>query len=57
MFRPLQVLSACTAALAHGGNDVGNAIGPVVLLWIVFQVSIRNMDCEGILFIIFKETC
>ena len=57
MFRPLQVLSACTAALAHGGNDVGNAIGPVVLLWIVFQVSIRNMDCEGILFIIIKETC
>ena len=39
MFRPLQVLSACTSALAHGGNDVGNAIGPVVLLWIVFQVK------------------
>ena len=39
IFRPLQVLSACTAALAHGGNDVGNAIGPLVLIWLVFEVS------------------
>ena len=38
IFRPLQVLSACTAALAHGGNDVGNAIGPLVLIWLVFEV-------------------
>ena len=34
----LQVISACTAALAHGGNDVGNAIGPLVLIWLVFKV-------------------
>ena len=39
IFRPLQVISACTAALAHGGNDVGNAIGPLVLIWLVFKVS------------------
>ena len=40
IFRPLQVISACTAALAHGGNDVGNAIGPLVLIWLVFKVVI-----------------
>ena len=33
------VLSACTAALAHGGNDVGNAIGPLVLIWLVYKVK------------------
>jgi phosphate/sulfate permease len=38
IFRPLQVLSACTGALAHGGNDVGNCIGPLVLIYHVYQV-------------------
>jgi len=37
VFRPLQVLSACTGALAHGGNDVGNAIGPCVLVWLIYD--------------------
>ena len=36
------VLSACTAALAHGGNDVGNAIGPLVLIWLVYKVKQDN---------------
>ena len=39
-----QVISACTAALAHGGNDVGNAIGPLVLIWLVFKV-VQNKYC------------
>ena len=38
-----QVISACTAALAHGGNDVGNAIGPLVLIWLVFKVVTNNL--------------
>ena len=33
------MLSACTAALAHGGNDVGNAMGPLVLIWLIFKVG------------------
>ena len=36
--RPLQVLSACTGSLAHGGNDVGNCVGPLVLIYYVFKV-------------------
>ena len=55
MFRPLQVLSACTAALAHGGNDVGNAIGPVVLLWIVFQVIFIQLEKKLILTVKFQK--
>jgi phosphate/sulfate permease len=29
MFIPMQILSACLVAFAHGANDVANAIGPV----------------------------
>ncbi len=29
LFIPLQILSACLVAFAHGANDVANAIGPV----------------------------
>jgi phosphate/sulfate permease len=36
-FRPLQVLSACTSALAHGGHCVGISLGPLVLIHHVFR--------------------
>lgn len=44
IFRPLQVLSACTGALAHGGNDVGNCVGPLVLIYHVFEDGIVQKD-------------
>jgi len=37
LFEALQYVSACSGSLAHGGNDVGNAIGPVVLLWLIYN--------------------
>ncbi len=32
------MVSACTSALAHGGNDVANCIGPFVIIWILYRV-------------------
>jgi phosphate/sulfate permease len=34
-FQELQAFSASFDAFAHGGNDVGNSIGPVMALWAV----------------------
>merc|ERR1711936_1121844 len=37
VFRPLQFIVACFAALNHGGNDVGNCIGPPVTVWFIYR--------------------
>jgi len=39
MFVPVLVLSALLVAVAHGGNDVGNAVGPLVAILNVYETN------------------
>jgi PiT family inorganic phosphate transporter len=36
IFRRLQILTACYVALAHGANDVANAMGPLAGIYIIY---------------------
>ena len=42
----VQVISAMTSALVHGGNDVANCIGPFVVIYLVFKVKYRFYCCQ-----------
>ncbi|GCB63580.1 hypothetical protein scyTo_0004450 [Scyliorhinus torazame] len=46
LFQFLQILTACFGSFAHGGNDVSNAIGPLVSLWVVYYTGDVNSKME-----------
>ena len=37
VFRSLQILTSCFGAFAHGANDVSNAIGPLIAVWLIYR--------------------
>ncbi|XP_011268038.2 sodium-dependent phosphate transporter 1-A [Camponotus floridanus] len=46
LFAFLQVLTAAFGSFAHGGNDVSNAIGPLIALWAVYSEGSARQEAE-----------
>jgi len=46
LFSFLQILTAAFGSFAHGGNDVSNAIGPLIALWLVYKEGIVDTQTQ-----------
>lgn len=53
LFSFLQILTAIFGAFAHGGNDVSNAIGPLVSLWLIGTTGVVSEKAATPLWILF----
>ncbi|XP_033973553.1 sodium-dependent phosphate transporter 2 isoform X2 [Trematomus bernacchii] len=53
LFHFLQILTACFGSFAHGGNDVSNAIGPLVALWMIYDQGGVMQDADTPLWLLF----
>jgi sodium-dependent phosphate transporter len=42
----LQILTAVFGSFAHGGNDVSNAIGPLIGLYLLYQDRVITASAE-----------
>ncbi|KAF4526164.1 hypothetical protein B566_EDAN008200 [Ephemera danica] len=46
LFSFLQILTATFGSFAHGGNDVSNAIGPLIALWLIYKEGTVQQTTE-----------
>lgn len=52
LFSFLQVLTAAFGSFAHGGNDVSNAIGPLIALWAIYAEGSARQEADTPLLIL-----
>ncbi|CRL02111.1 CLUMA_CG015333, isoform A [Clunio marinus] len=52
LFSFLQVLSAIFSSFTHGGNDVSNAIGPLITIWLIYREGIVTSKTESPIWIL-----
>lgn len=52
LFSFLQILTAVFGAFAHGGNDVSNAIGPLISLWLIGTTGVVSQTAHTPIFIL-----
>ena len=52
IFRRLQVFTACYVSLAHGANDVANAIGPLAGIYFIYQTGAISPSAEVPVFLL-----
>ncbi|XP_043476451.1 sodium-dependent phosphate transporter 2 [Leptopilina heterotoma] len=52
LFSFLQVLTAAFGSFAHGGNDVSNAIGPLIALWAIYAEGSAKQEADTPLLIL-----
>eukprot|EP00794_Sanderia_malayensis_P011195 gene11195-12369_t len=53
LFSFLQILTASFGAFAHGGNDVSNAIGPLISIWVIYQTGMVITKVQTPVWILF----